>query len=59
MFHPEGGQDVGWAVGLPPRTRITLHVDDVPGVQWVGSAVELHSEKPFVVQESEYYCKPR
>jgi lipoprotein-anchoring transpeptidase ErfK/SrfK len=59
VFHPEGGQDVGWAVGLPPRTRITLHVDDVPGVQWVGSAVELHSEKPFVVQESEYYCKPR
>ena len=59
IFHIEGGGDVSWAVGLPPRSRITLRVDEVPGLQWAGSAVELHSEKPFVAQESEYYCIPR
>ncbi len=58
-FHTEGGGTVPYPVGVPPRSRITVHVDEVPGLQWIGSAVEMHSDQPFIAQESEYYCIPQ
>jgi len=59
VFHTEGAGDVGYACGLPPRTRIAVHADDIPGVEWVGSAVEIHCDQPIAAEQSETFCIPR
>lgn len=59
IFHTEAGEDVGCQYAVPAKDRITLHADDIPGVEWTGSAVEIHSEKPVVAEQSQYFCMPR
>jgi hypothetical protein len=58
-FHVENGSDVKYECGVPPKGRSTVHVDDVPGVAWTGNAVEIHSDRPIVAEQSEYFCMPR
>ncbi|HEY5502853.1 MAG TPA: DUF5719 family protein [Candidatus Anoxymicrobiaceae bacterium] len=59
LFHLENGSEVGASYALGPKSRITIHADDIPGLQWVGSAVEVHSDRPVVAEQSEYFCVPR
>lgn len=59
LFHLENGSDVGAGYAVPARSRITIHVDEIPGVEWTGSAVELHSDIPIVTEQAEYFCMPR
>ncbi|MFH1150101.1 MAG: DUF5719 family protein [Actinomycetota bacterium] len=59
LFHLENGSDVGAGYAVPARGRITIHVDEIPGVEWTGSAVELHSDIPVVAEQAEYFCMPR
>ena len=59
LFHLENGVDVGATFVVGPKSRFTLHADDIPGVQWAGSALEVHSDRPVVAEQSEYYCVPR
>lgn len=58
-FHVENGSDVRYECGVPPKGRTTVHVDDIPGVEWTGNAVEIHSDRPIVAEQSEYFCMPR
>lgn len=59
LFHLENGADVGATFGIAPKSRFTLHADDVPGVEWTGSAVEVHADKPVVAEQAHYFCIPR
>jgi hypothetical protein len=59
VFHLENGTDIGANYLVGPKSRITLHVDDFPGMDWTGSAVEIHSDKQIVAEQAEYYCIPR
>jgi hypothetical protein len=59
LFHTEGGQSVGAAFPVGPKTRFTLHVDDIPGLEWTGSAAEIHSDRPVAVEQTHYFCIPR
>jgi hypothetical protein len=59
LFHLENGSDVGASYALGPKSRITVHADDIPGLQWVGSAVEVHADRPVVAEQSEFFCVPR
>lgn len=59
VFHLDNGTDVGCNYAVGPKSRITLHVDDFPGLDWTGSAVEVHSDKPVVAEQSLYFCIPR
>jgi len=59
LFHLENGADVGAAYLVGPKSRITLRASDVPGVQWTGSAVELHADRPIVAEQAHYFCIPR
>ena len=58
-FHVENGSDVRYECGVPPKSRATVHVDDIPGVEWTGNAVEIHTDRPIVAEQSEYFCMPR
>jgi hypothetical protein len=59
LFHLENGADVGATFVVGPKSRFTLHADSIPGLEWVGSAVEVHSDRPVVAEQAEYYCVPR
>jgi hypothetical protein len=59
LFHLENGADVGATFVVGPKSRFTVHVDDIPGVQWTGNAVEIHSDRPVVAEQSHYFCVPR
>ncbi|MHB8896766.1 MAG: L,D-transpeptidase [Candidatus Geothermincolia bacterium] len=59
VFHLENGTDVGCNYVVGPKSRITLHVDDFPGLDWTGSAVEIHCDKPVVAEQAHYFCIPR
>lgn len=59
LFHLENGADVGATFLVGPKSRFTVHADDIPGVQWVGSAVEVHSDRPVVAEQAHYFCIPR
>jgi hypothetical protein len=59
VFHTENGTDVGYSCTLPPRRRLTVHADEIPGVEWVGSAVEIHCDQPIAAEQTEYFCIPR
>lgn len=59
VFHTENGNDIGYACAVPPKRRLTVHVDEIPGVEWTGSAVEIHCDRPVVAEQSEYFCIPR
>jgi hypothetical protein len=59
LFHLENGADVGATFVVGPKSRFTLHADDIPGVQWTGSAVEIHSDRPVVAEQAHYFCVPR
>ena len=58
-FHLENGSDVRYECGVPARKRVTVHVDEIPGVEWTGNAVEIHTDRPIVAEQSEYFCMPR
>jgi len=58
-FHVENGSDVRYECSVPPKSRATVHVDDIPGVEWTGNAVEIHTDRPIVAEQSEYFCMPR
>ena len=34
-------------------------VDEVPGLEWTGNAVEIHSDRPVAVEQTHYFCVPR
>jgi len=59
LFHTEGGGDVGASFAIGARTRFTLHADEIPGVEWTASSVEVHSNLPIAVEQSEYFCVPQ
>ena len=59
LFHVENGADVGATFGVAAKSRFTLHVDDIPGVEWTGSAVEVHADRPVVTEQAEYFCMPQ
>jgi hypothetical protein len=59
VFHLENGTDVGCNYVVGPKSRITLHVDDFPGLEWTGSAVEIHADRPVVAEQAQYFCIPR
>lgn len=59
LFHLENGADVGASFGVAPKTRFTLHADEVGGLEWTGSAVEVHADRPIVTEQAEYFCLPQ
>ncbi len=59
LFHLENGADVGATFAVGPKSRFTLHADEIPGVEWTGSAVEVHSDRPVAAEQSHYFCVPR
>lgn len=59
LFHLENGADVGAAFPVGPKSRLTVHVDDIAGLQWTASAVELHADRPVVTEQAHYFCMPR
>lgn len=60
LFHLENGADVGASFDIAPKSRFTLHANDIPGVEWTGSAVEVHSiQEPVAVEQAEYFCIPQ
>jgi lipoprotein-anchoring transpeptidase ErfK/SrfK len=59
VFHLENGSLVATNYSLGPKSRITIHADDVPGVEWTGTAIEVHTDKPVVAEQALYYCIPR
>ena len=59
LFHLENGTDIACNYVVGPKSRITLHVDDFPGLDWTGSAVEIHADKPVVAEQAQYFCIPR
>lgn len=59
LFHREDGGKVGAAFGIAPKSRFTLHVDAVRGLEWTGSAVEIHADRPVVAEQAHYFCIPR
>lgn len=59
VFHTEGGADIGYACVVPPKRRLTVHVDEIPGVEWTGNAFEIHCDRPVVAERSQYFCIPR
>ncbi len=59
LFHLDNGTDIAANYPVGPKSRITLHVDDFPGLDWTGSAVEVHADKPVVAEQANYFCIPR
>jgi hypothetical protein len=58
-YHLENGTQVNACYGVAPRSRVTVHVDDYPGMNWTASAVEIHSDRPLVAEQAHYFCVPR
>lgn len=58
-FYREDGQQVAYSCVIPPHRRVTVTVALIPGLEWTGSAVELSSDRPVVVEQSHYFCIPR
>ncbi len=59
VFHLDNGTDVGCNQVVGPKSRVTLHVDDFPGLDWTGSSVEIHADRPVVAEQAQYFCVPR
>lgn len=59
VFHLESGADVQYTCGVPPQSRYTVHVDEVPGLEFTGSAAEVHSDRPVAAEQAHYFCVPR
>jgi hypothetical protein len=59
LFHIEGGGDVGAAFAVGANSRFKLHADEMPGVEWAASSVEIHSNTPIAVEQTESFCLPR
>lgn len=59
IFHLENGGDVEAQYVVGPKSRFTLHVDEIAGLEWTSSAVELHADRPVVTEQAHYFCMPR
>jgi hypothetical protein len=59
LFHLESGADAWRTFGVAPQSRFTIHVNDLPEVNWTSHAVQVHSDKPVVAEQSEYFCMPQ
>lgn len=59
LFHLEDGSTVIAAYGINPKSRVTVPVDAIPGLTWAASSVEIHSDRPIVAEQAQYFCMPR
>jgi L,D-transpeptidase catalytic domain/Family of unknown function (DUF5719) len=59
LFHRESGEDVGASFAIGANCRFKLHADEVPGVEWAASSVEIHSNVPIAAEQTEFFCIPR
>ena len=56
-FSTEGGQQVVQQRSLPPRSRLTVHVDQVPGLENVATSVQVRpaTAVPLIVERSMFW----
>ncbi|MBN1289551.1 MAG: L,D-transpeptidase [Actinobacteria bacterium] len=59
FFHPENAAVVGASYAIPPKRKLSVHVDEIAGVEWNSSAVEIHADKPIAAEQAHYFCIPR
>lgn len=58
-FHADSGAVIDYPVGVPPRVRVMVHVDEIPGLETTGNSVEIHSTAPITAERTELFCVPR
>jgi L,D-transpeptidase catalytic domain len=55
-FLKDGGGEVEQDCGIAPHSRFTLKVDDVPGMDAVSFATQVHADSPIVAERAMYFA---
>ena len=58
-FHREDGSVFTHSCQVPPRRRVTVRVDDLPGLERASFATLVRSDQPVVAERAMYFVMPR
>jgi len=58
-FFGESGEVVRFPAAIPPMTRLTLHVDGIPEVEWRATACQIESDVEIAAEQSHFFTLPR
>lgn len=56
---PRGEHSVHYGLNVPPRSRTTVHVDEIEGLEGIEFSTIVNSDVPVVAERSVYFCIQR
>lgn len=59
VFLREDGSTFGAGYLVQPHRRVTVHVDDLPGMDRTSFSMNVHADQPVVAERAMYFVMPR
>ncbi|MGQ9476679.1 MAG: DUF5719 family protein [Actinomycetota bacterium] len=59
VFLREDGSTFGARYVVQPQRRVTVHVDDLPGMDRASFSINVHADQPVVAERAMYFVMPR
>lgn len=59
VFQREDGSTIGASYLVQPQRRITVHVDDLPGMERTSFSAVVHADQPIMAERAMYFVMPR
>ncbi len=59
IYMVPGGSPVGYEYKVAPKQRVTVHVDDTPGLEATEVSTQVSSTTPIIAERSMYFCIAR
>jgi len=58
-FHREDGASLAYFYPVPAQRRITVHVDDLPGLERAAFSAQVYADQPVVAERAVYFVMSR
>ncbi len=59
IYMVPGGSPVGYEYKVAPKQRVTVHVDETPGLESTEVSTQVSSNVPIIAERAMYFCIPR